>query len=419
MTASSATIPPPARLRIQVAWLQRASLWLFVASGAVVVVEPSPYEVMFLVAAGLFAVTGLKISPRLAPLLVMLLLFNLGGAFSLIPFLHEKDSVTFIAVSVYLMFTTLFFAALMTEDADGRLATIRSALIASAWIASLPAVIGYFNVAGLGELFSLYSRASGTFKDPNVLGSYLVLPVVYIVQSVFLGRVGWLRGGLFISVPLIALFLSFSRGAWANLVASIALMLVLSFLTSRSTGERARVILIAAAGVVVAVMGVAAALSIDAVRTLFEIRASLDQSHDSGVTGRFGNQLRSISILLETPNGFGPLRFRSHFGEDPHNVFINAFASYGWLGGISYMLLIATTWLVGWRAVFMRTPVQAHAIAIWATLFVTTVQGFQIDTDHWRHFYLMLGLMWGLAMAVPRFNPIPSRRTASEAAVRT
>jgi Ni,Fe-hydrogenase I large subunit len=30
-------------------------------------------------------------------------------------------------------------------------------------------------------------------------------------------------------------------------------------------------------------------------------------------------------------------------------------------------------------------------------LFVTILQGVQIDTDHWRHFYLMLGLVWGLA----------------------
>jgi len=35
-------------------------------------------------------------------------------------------------------------------------------------------------------------------------------------------------------------------------------------------------------------------------------------------------------------------------------------------------------------------------VAIWSTLFVEILQGFQIDTDHWRHFWLMLGLIWGL-----------------------
>jgi hypothetical protein len=26
-------------------------------------------------------------------------------------------------------------------------------------------------------------------------------------------------------------------------------------------------------------------------------------------------------------------------------------------------------------------------------------EGFVIDTDHWRHFYLILGIIWGLAAA--------------------
>ena len=35
-----------------------------------------------------------------------------------------------------------------------------------------------------------------------------------------------------------------------------------------------------------------------------------------------------------------PRHFRYIFGEDPHNVFLNAFASYGWLGGVSFLTLI-------------------------------------------------------------------------------
>lgn len=395
------------RLRIPLARLQRASLWLFVVSGAVVIVEPSPYELMFLVAAGLFAATGLKFNSRLGPLLVMLLLFNLGGALSLIPFLHEPSSVTFVVISVYLMITTLFFAALMAEDTNGRLDTIRSGLIASAWIAGIAAILGYFDVAGLAGALTLYGRATGTFKDPNVLGPYLVLPIVYIVQGVFLGRLGSLRAAILVSAPIAALFLTFSRGAWGHLVASAGLMLGLSFLTSRSAGERARVVLIAAGAATVCAAALAGALSVDAISALFEVRASFDESSEGGLA-RFVDQLRSISLLLDLPNGFGPLQFRTYFPEDPHNVYINAFASYGWLGGLSYILVIVTTWFVGWRTVFMRTPYQAHAVAIWSTLFVTTLQGFQIDTDHWRHFYLMLGLIWGLAAVSIRAHQAPA-----------
>ena len=43
-------------------------------------------------------------------------------------------------------------------------------------IAAFCGILGYFDVAGLGdEIFTHAGRASGTFKDPNVLGSYLIL----------------------------------------------------------------------------------------------------------------------------------------------------------------------------------------------------------------------------------------------------
>jgi hypothetical protein len=388
-------------LRLPLLPLQRASLWLLVFSGGLVIVEPSPYEVTFAITALLFALTGLRFSARFVPLLVLLVLFNLGGACALIPYLGEQPSVMFVAISAYMMVTSLFFAALMAEDAMARLELIRSSYIASAWVVGIIALLGYFDVAGLGQYFSLYDRASGTFKDPNVLGPFLILPIVYIFQGVILFRTGFIAAMLLASVPLAALFLSFSRGAWVHIVASIAVMMLLTLLTSRSQRERSRIVLL----LIVALIGIAAmlalALSIEPIRALFEQRASLDQSYDLGVTGRFGNQLRAIPLLLDLPNGFGPLRFRVHFTEDPHNVYVNAFASYGWLGGLSYAALILCTWIVGWRTVLTRSPFQSHAIAIWATLSVVTVQGFQIDTDHWRHFYLLLGLIWGLGAIVP------------------
>jgi hypothetical protein len=181
-------------------------------------------------------------------------------------------------------------------------------------------------------------------------------------------------------------------------------------------------VLIAAAGTAMLAVGLVAALSVDSVRSVFEKRASLSQDYDLGETGRFGSQLRSINELIERPNGLGPLRFRFHFPEDPHNVYVNAFASYGWLGGLSYALLIVVTACIGWWTVRARSPTQPHVIAIWATLFVQILQGFQIDTDHWRHFWMMLGLIWGLFgltrahRCAAALKPSSIRRTVAAAA---
>ena len=381
--------------------LQRAVLWFFVLCGCFAIVEPSPYEVMFLVTVFVFMITGLQVNRKLIPLVALLLLYNIGGVFSLIPFMDEGPSVRFIAVGVYLMFTTFLFAALMSEDAERRLDTIRSGYIASAWIAATAGVIGYFNVGGLGEFLTLHGRASGTFKDPNVYGPFLVLPILLVIQMALTARIGLVKAALLMSMPMLGLFLSFSRGAWGNLVLSTMVLFALTFITAQTSRQRARVVGFSVLIVVGAIAALAVALSFEAIREVFLVRASLQQDYDLGVQGRFGNQLRSIPLLLDMPNGMGPLRFRTYFPEDPHNTFINAFASYGWLGGFAFIGLFGATMLAGWQLVFRRTATQPYAVAIWSVLFVTLLQGIQIDIDHWRHVYLMLGLIWGLRAIAP------------------
>jgi hypothetical protein len=402
-------------LRISYAAIKRGVLWLLTACSGLALIEPSPYELVFLLAVFVFALTGIRFSQKLLPMALLLLLYNIGGTFALIPWMDDAAAVRFTAVSVYLMVTAIFLAAIMADDALGRLDTLRKGYLFAAWFAGFAGILGYFDVGGLGAIFSLYGRASGTFKDPNVLGPFLVLPIIYVLQHILSGRLGLMRGLLVMSVPLAALFLTFSRGAWGNLVAAALLMIALTFLTAPNADRRARIVALTLAALGLLTVALLVALSFENIRSIFEMRASLVQEYDGGVTGRFGNQLRSIPLLLDEPNGFGPLRFRWLFPEDPHNVYINAFASYGWLGGVSWLALMAATCLVGWRLVFQRSPTQNHAIVLWSVLFVTILQGLQIDTDHWRHMYLMLGLTWGLA-ALPappdeRLQPRPLRTT--------
>uniref|UniRef100_A0A9E8CQG8 O-antigen ligase family protein n=1 Tax=Bosea sp. NBC_00436 TaxID=2969620 RepID=A0A9E8CQG8_9HYPH len=391
------------RLTVSYGAIKRGTLWLLGASSGLALVEPSPYEIAFLLTLFVFALTGIRFSQKLLPLAVLLLGYNLGGIFSLIPWMSDGDSVRFTAVSVYLMITAVFIAGIMSQDAAGRLETLRRGYLFAAWVAGFAAILGYFDIAGLGSVFTLYGRASGTFKDPNVLGPYLVLPIVYVLQRILTGQAGMMRGLITLSIPLAALFLGFSRGAWGVLVVSTAMMIALTFLTAPNAASRGRIVAMSLIALVAMIAALLVALSFEDIRNVFDTRASLDQDYDQGVTGRFGNQLRAIPMLLDAPNGFGPLQFRWIFNQaDPHNVYINAFASYGWLGGLSWISLMVATCYVGWRLVFRPGPTQLHAIAIWSVLFVTILQGFQIDSDHWRHLYLMLGLVWGLAALGPQ-----------------
>ena len=382
-----------------------ASVWMLFASGWLVFIEPAPFEIAFAAVFAVFLLTGLTISMLYLPMILLLIGYNIGGGLSLIGVAEDAPSIWFVVISCYMAVMAIVIACIFSEDTKRRLELMRSGWTLAAVIASVAGIVGYFDIAGASDLLTLYGRAKGTFKDPNVFGTFVVPPLVMLAQGFLSGthRRPLIAGGALVVIAF-GLFLSFSRGAWAVAAAAAMLCALLTFVTSQSNRQRIRMVAIVIAGVALFAAILTVALQFESIRATFEVRASLDQSYDQGETGRFGNQRRSIPLLLELPNGFGPLQFRQYFPEDPHNTFLNAFASYGWLGGLSYLGLIASTLLVGWSLVFRRTPWQQESIAIWSSLFFLILQGLQIDTDHWRHFYVLLGLSWGLMLASLRFE---------------
>jgi O-antigen ligase len=243
----------------------------------------------------------------------------------------------------------------------------------------------------------------------------LIFPILILVQDV-LYRGFRLRYFVGLSVLSAALFLSFSRGAWSHLMISAAVMLWLSFITADSLRFRARMMALGVLAVLAIGGLVAALLSLDSVEVMFNERASLTQSYDVGESGRFGRQAKSLEAVIENPNGIGPGQFGKIYGQDPHNVYINAFVSYGWLGAFAFITLTVTTLLLGFRAVLVPTPWQHTFIAVYATYVGLVLESFIVDTDHWRHLFLLIGLIWGLSVAT-RFHGESNRNSHAEPAV--
>src|SRR5476651_1478712 len=154
--------------------LQRALVWLVGACGAIVFIEPSPYELATLAATIIFFATGLRLRLVFMPLLLLLFLVNIGYTIGAIPFLEKPEVANWIATSWYMAVTVVFFAMVVSEDTTARLDMLRRGLIVGGLIAALAGIAGYFNlIPGGHDLLTLYDRASGTFKDPNVLAAFL------------------------------------------------------------------------------------------------------------------------------------------------------------------------------------------------------------------------------------------------------
>ncbi|WP_407152195.1 O-antigen ligase family protein [Bradyrhizobium sp. ORS 86] len=400
--------------------LQRALVWLAGASVAIVFFEPSPYEFVTLIASVLFFATGLRMRLVFMPLLFALIVLNVGYSIGAIPFLDKPEVMNWILTSWYMAITVMLFAMVISEDTEARLDMLRRGLIVGAMIASISGVAGYFHlVPGGYDLLTLYDRARGTFKDPNVLGAFLILPALFTLQSVVSDRFGKAFGNaIAFAVISLAILLSFSRAAWGGLIITAAFMLALMVFTSRSQAQRSRIIIMALIAVVLAVALVAVLLSLSSVADMFKQRASFDQSYDEGRFGRFGRHILGAQMALQVPFGIGPLQFHTYFPEDTHNSFLNAFMSGGWISGVCYPALVFVSVITGFRYIFVRVPWQRAYLAIFSAFLGIVGESFIIDTDHWRHFWMMLGAMWGMYAAAEsyRATSAPSLSAGTSAA---
>jgi len=169
---------------------------------------------------------------------------------------------------------------------------------------------------------------------------------------------------------------------------------------SESNRKRVKLLVLAVLAGLVAVGGLVALATVPAVSDLLGERASLEQSSDVGPEGRFGGQKKAVALVASHPLGIGALEFgRLHHPEDVHQVYLNMYLNTGWVGGTFYLLLVLMTIAIGLRRVLRDRGGDGVSIVLLAAFLGMAVEGLVVDTDHWRHFYLIMALIWGMALA--------------------
>src|SRR5467141_1257213 len=254
--ATAGDYPSSATAAPGVLALQRAMVWLAGASVAIVFIEPSPYELVTLAAIVIFFATGLRLRLAFLPLLLLLFLVNIGYSISAAPLLDKPEVANWIATSCYMAVTVIFLAMVLSEDTAARLDMLRRGLTVGALIAATAGIAGYFNlVPGGHDLLTLYDRASGTFKDPNVLAAFMILPALFALQSVVSDdfRKSF-RSTIALGIMALAILLAFSRAAWGGLAITSGFMLALMVLTSRSRAQRSRIVVMSVVASIALVM---------------------------------------------------------------------------------------------------------------------------------------------------------------------
>jgi O-antigen ligase len=422
MIVPSATSPPLVSVPRMgaVHRMALAFVWLTFAVSAVVFTEPAPVDALMMGAIGLLPLLGLvRITP---PLLLYLTIWLVAAASALIGTIQASDptkALIHTAVTFFLTFASFVTAAFIMRRPYKHTHLIMHAYCFAAAIAAIAGVLGYFNAfPGAFELFTKFGRASGTFKDPNVFGPFLVPPLVYLLHRMLtrgVSTVIW--AGLWVAILGFAILLSFSRGAWLNLAMSVALFAYLAFVTAATNYQRVKILAAGVMAVFAAFAVLIAALQFDGVGEMLSHRATLDQTYDQGPEGRFGGQEKAKRLIILSPFGIGAQQFAPQYhSEEPHNVYLAMFLNAGWLGGLIFAIMVALTVLYGLRHAFKRTSTQPLFIVAYACFVAHALEGFVIDLDHWRHFHVLMALVWGLMLGdreLPRGTFLPDAREVS------
>ncbi len=367
----------------------------------IVFIEPAPYDITLLGVGTLALLFGLRIPSKLAPLIFCFMLIIVFGFVASLYASQITEAALHIVTTTFLMVGTIILAAFIAAMPMKAINVVINGFIVAALTATLLGFVGYFNLLpGAFDIFTLYGRLSGTFKDPNVFGPFLIPPLLYLIFQLTT------RPGKYLPVQLLAAFiltagiyLSFSRGAWGNLVVSGLVLMPMILMVLPNNLSRLRLLFFALLALVAFSLLLLALLGSSSISDMFSQRAQLTQVYDAGGRGRFDGQKLALDWVMANPLGVGWGEFSRFWGEQAHNVYISQFMFSGWVGGFGYIALVVMTLIRGFVFIRYNLAIRPYLMVFLAAFCGLVFQGFFIDSDHWRHFYLVIAVIWGLTSA--------------------
>ncbi len=367
----------------------------FLLSG-VVKIEPAPPDGVFAVIIAIAIVTGrLRVDRVPAPVAFLLAGLTAISVFSFAAAYSVGFGVRFVSITLYLFVFSIWLAGYVDSERRGR-------QIVLAWltIAVISSLLGSMALQFPGFPMRLEfiadgaSRGSALFKDPNVYGPFLVPIAVILLEELIsprLLRLRLLAGLTIFAILIVGLIFSFSRAAWANMLVSTAVMLAIMLLRRRHTLRLVGVL----GGLGIVGMIVMAVVVFGGQAEFIGQRAQL-QGYDSE---RFGAQRAGIEIASRYPLGVGPGQFQFHHPVETHSTYIRVLAEQGPLGLAMWASLCLVTLGLAIANAFAGRSAggigSASLLGAWCGLLVNSVV---VDTLHWRHLWVVAGLIWAASM---------------------
>lgn len=364
------------------------------ALGAVVFIEPAPFDLLTILLLPAALLLRQLAPPRASgPAIVIVGLFVLANLFSLLPARALGHSLRFLAITLYLVVLWVFVLGYCGKHKTRALWLIMRGWTIGATLTTGVAILAYFRVIPLFDLLSPLGRMQAFFKDPNVLGAYLVGPIVWSVSRLVTlergRRLGWVVA---LIVCFMGVLLTFSRGAWISAALGLAGFFALRMVGRGSQRERVMTLLMVPAALVLLALALDRLADVAVIQDMLTSRFGM-QNYD---VDRFATQREALELAARTPFGIGPGQSEGTFTRAAHNTYVRGFVENGYLGGIALLLSMYLALFVGlWSAISSREPRHQVAMAVVAaSLAAVCVESVVIDTVHWRHPWVLMAMCW-------------------------
>ncbi|RDE08964.1 O-antigen ligase family protein [Pelagibacterium lacus] len=273
--------------------------------------------------------------------------------------------------------------------------TFMKVYIVSCVIASILGTAGFLIQH---PLLTWDGRAKGLIDDPNMYGSFLIPALMFCAYLVPRTRSGrWFVLGA-MGIILLGILLSFSRIA---IVAALLCIFAYIFYQNRRSPRRLLMIVggLLAAGL--ALFVIASLTSADFTEKLLD-RLTFAKAYDLGEDGRYGRYLQVVPMIVQDPIGLGVIQLEKIFPEPIHNIWLSSFVNYGWGGGIAWVTLAVGSVIVSLRN-YRQTQDPIVIVLLWSLIGIVLCASLH-EGEHWRHMWLMFGLIWGLNISNAGFG---------------
>lgn len=365
-----------------------ALVWLSFSLVGFVRVEPAPFDYLVLALMTIGWVRGkLGLLNVRQNVLVLsgLWIFILANLISMMGVAAEPSSWRFMLITFYLLFLFLFVR--LYGQNEKAIKVLLSGYLISAAVNAALVISG---LSGLGFASSMVGwsiRGVGFFKDPNVFGAYMASAALIAMDRIVQSKGRWHRvvgyGVLAFLLGFTAVY-SLSRAVWVSLVVSSG---IYAWLLARQAPRSSAVVLM-----LLLILALAAVFFLQSSQMASFVSEHMRlQDYDQA---RFGNQYQGLISGLSQPLGLGPAGW-----PNAHSLFVKTLAEHGLLGLVSLgMVIVGCIWpLVRSIAAADDSRFGLSAQVLLAILMGQLVNSLVIDSIHWRHLWVLLGIAWAFS----------------------